>query len=351
MAPQLNEVDLNLILSRTEGLWKELRGQRIFITGGTGFFGCWLIESFLHINRTLQLGAEATILTRDPAAFGNKCPHLVGDSGIKLLSGDVRNFQFPGGEYQYVIHAATENSAKRASADPIGLAKTILGGTERVLEFAASHHTRKFLFTSSGAVYGTQPASVSHIYENYVGAPDPLDNGSIYGEAKRAAEMLCTVYGRAHGIEIKVARCFAFVGPRLPLDAHFAIGNFIADAISGKSIRVNGDGTPLRSYMYAADLAIWLWTILFRGSNMEAFNVGSEQALSILELAHAVREALSPTAEVQIAQVAVPGTPVRQYVPSTKKAEQVLGLKCNVALKEAIRRTAAWHGHFSTLGD
>jgi dTDP-glucose 4,6-dehydratase len=95
--------------------------------------------------------------------------------------------------------------------------------------------------------------------------------------------------------------------------------------------------------MYAADLAIWLWSILFRAPAMEAFNVGSDRAISILELAHAVNAALGSKADVQVAQEVVPGAQVRQYVPSNKKAEQQLGLKCEVSLEDAIRRTAAWH--------
>ena len=343
MAPPLSSQDLSLILAKTQRLWREMRGQRIFVTGGTGFFGCWLVESFLHANRALDLGASATLLTRDPAAFARKCPHLASDPAITLLAGDVVDFPFPDGEFKYVIHAATETSAKRAAENPLGLLSCILRGTERVLEFAASHGAQKLLLTSSGAVYGKQPADVTHLPESFPGAPDPLNCASAYAEGKRAAEIMCSVYAAKFGIECKIARCFAFVGPHLPLDAHFAIGNFIRDAMAGAAIEVKGDGTARRSYLYAADLAVWLWTILFEGGQMEAFNVGSEQALSILELAHAVAEALESPAKVHVAQQAIPGAEPQQYVPSTRKAEQVLGLKCDVALQEAIQRTAAWY--------
>src|SRR5580693_2196455 len=94
--------DLELIAANTQGLWDELRGARIFITGGTGFFGCWLVESFCFMNHLLGLGAEATILTRSPAAFAQKCPHLASDAAVTLHAGDVRSFVFPDGEYRYV---------------------------------------------------------------------------------------------------------------------------------------------------------------------------------------------------------------------------------------------------------
>ena len=178
---------------------------------------------------------------------------------------------------------------------------------------------------------------------------DPLDSVSEYAEGKRAAEAMCTLYSNKYGIECKIARGFAFVGPHLPLDAHFAIGNFIRDAMRGIAIEVNGDGTSKRSYMYAADLAIWLWTILLRGPANQVFNVGSDQAISILKLAQAVAAAIGSPAAVRVAQRAKDGAEVQQYVPSISKAQRDLGLKCEVALEDAIRRTVAWHGYPSAL--
>jgi len=347
MAAPLSTIDLDHVLTYTRELWSEMHGQRIFITGGTGFFGCWLVESFLYANRVEKLGAQATILTRNPGAFARKCPHLASDPATSLLVGDVRDFIFPDGEFRCVLHAATESSTSLAAEEPLTMLETILRGTERTLQFAAAHGTQKLLLTSSGAVYGSQPASITHMPEEYAGGPNPLDRASVYGEGKRAAELMCALYSTAHGMECKIARCFAFVGPHLPLDAHFAIGNFIRDAMRGDVIHVNGDGTPKRSYMYAADLMIWLWTMLFRAPSLESFNVGSEQAVSILELAHIVAATLSSTAGVQVAQQAEPGAPERQYVPSVNKAQQRLGLQCCVSLEDAIRRTAAWHGHGS----
>lgn len=345
MATPVSQMDLDLVLERTRHLWSEVRGERIFITGGTGFFGCWLAESFVHANRTMGLNAHATILTRRPAAFATKCPHLAFDPAITLLTGDVRDFTYPDGDFEYVIHAATESSAGPADQKPDETLRTIVQGTERVLEFAAGHGSGRFLFTSSGAVYGQQPASISCLPEDYAGAWEPLDDASEYAEGKRAAERMCTESSSRHGFESRIARCFAFVGPHLPLDAHFAVGNFIRDAMRGKTIQVNGDGTPMRSYMYGADLAIWLWTILFRSSNQQVFNVGSDEAISILDLAKTVRDVLRSSATVQVAQEVVKGAEPRRYVPSTKRAQQSLGLKCEVTVQEAIRRTAAWHGY------
>jgi nucleoside-diphosphate-sugar epimerase len=343
VAKPISSTDLDHILNETRPLWDEMRNKRIFITGGTGFFGCWLLESFSYINRQLGLNAEATILTRDRANFGRKCPHVVADPALIFHAGDVRSFSFPDGDFEYMIHAATEASAKQAAEQPLEMLTTIIDGTARILDFATTRGTRKLLLTSSGAVYGKQPASLTHVPEDYLGGPDQLDPASVYAEGKRISEQMCALHSAQSSIEIKIARCFAFVGPHLPLDAHFAIGNFIGDVLAGRAIEINGDGTARRSYLYASDLAIWLWTMLFRAPSMVPINVGSADDLSILELAHAVVEGLNASTEVHVAKSPVAGVAAARYVPSVDRAKTMLGLNQTVSLQEAVRRTAEWH--------
>jgi dTDP-glucose 4,6-dehydratase len=341
--PSLFPEDLDHVLARTRDDWQELRGQRLFMTGGTGFFGMWLLETFLWANQELELGAEVLVLSRDPAAFLRKSPHLAGHPALSFHTGDVTSFEFPEGHFSHVMHAATAASAALNAESPLIMVDTIVGGTRRTLEFARQSGVRKFLLTSSGAVYGRQPADVVHVPEEYRGGPDPLDAASAYGEAKRLAEHLCCLYARSFGIEAKISRGFAFIGPYLPLNAHFAIGNFIRDALAGDAIAVGGDGTPLRSYLYAADLAIWLWKILFHGTSCRAYNTGSDVEISIADLARAVAKELSSHAEVRIARPATSGQPRQVYVPQTRRAREELGLDLCIPLDEAIRRTGLWH--------
>jgi dTDP-glucose 4,6-dehydratase len=339
--PELLRDDLEECLARTRGLWEELREQRIFITGATGFFGCWLLESLLWANHRLQLNAQVTILTRDPEAFEQKAPHLAADSALTILGGDVRSFPFPAGKFSHVIHAATESSVELNQQQPMLMFDTISGGTRHCLDFALKAGASKFLLLSSGAVYGPQPPEVSHVVEEWSGSPDPLCTASAYAEGKRAAELLCAMAARGTALEPKIARCFAFAGPYMKLDAHFAIGNFIRDQLQGGPIRVAGDGTALRSYMYAGELMVWLWTILFRGTPLRAYNTGSEHAVSIRELACAVAEAFTPSVQVEV--LGTPGSgPAQRYVPSTARARGELGLCCEVSLEETIRRTQRW---------
>lgn len=335
----LPESDLNHILDHTRDLWEELRGEQLFITGGTGFFGCWLLESFLWANDQLNLGASATVLSRHPEKFTARMPHLANNSALRLIKGDVCNFEFPEGEYGYVIHAATEASAQLNQSDPQRMFDTIVDGTRRTIDFASTHGTKKFLLTSSGAVYGKQPPDLSHIPEDYRGAPDSLDPLSAYGEGKRAAEMLCALAAQKNDLEMKIARCFAFVGPHLPLDAHFAIGNFIRDSLHGGPIVVKGNGTPCRSYLYASDLAIWLWTILFRGETCRSYNVGSEKSVTIADLAQIVSQQFEPKTQIVTMNNPDKTRPSERYVPSTEWVKNELGLRETVLLNEAISKT------------
>jgi dTDP-glucose 4,6-dehydratase len=310
----LFESELDEVLEHTRELWEDLRGERIFITGGTGFVGKWLVETFSWANQRLNLGAGAMVVTRRPGQL--KLP------GVKYFEGDGVSFEFPAGSFSFVIHAATDRGPDSFRRD--------IRTTDRVLEFAGSHGTRKLLFTSSGAIYGTQP---------YSGAPSTTDLSSAYGQAKRVSEFRCAQAGAV------IARLFAFVGPGLPLDAHYAVGNFIGNVLKSEPVRIKGDGTPYRSYMYASDLAVWLWTLLIRGEHGQAYNVGSPEAISIAQLAALVVAQMSPGNTVLTDRQPKPGVLPARYVPCIEKAENQLGLKVLTLLPEAIRRTHVWHLH------
>jgi dTDP-glucose 4,6-dehydratase len=347
--------DICGVLSRTQSLWPDLKGASVFITGATGFFGIWLLETLLAANREFSLGIRVTGLSRDPAGFAAKAPHLARDPAVTWISGDVRGFAFPAVDITHIIHAATESTSNLNASDPETMFDVCVEGTRRVLALASEKRATRMLFTSSGAVYGRQPPEVSHVAEDYAGGPDPLDRRSAYAEGKRAAEFLCGLAAtRANSpVSVSIARCFAFVGPHLPLDVHFAIGNFIRDALAGGPIRISGDGTPYRSYLYAADLAEWLVTILLRGEAGRAYNVGSDEAISIQDLANRVAAVAAglwparPPIRVVTALQAKPASQPSFYVPKCRRAIDELGLSVTTPLAKAIRDTLA----FSATGD
>ena len=344
--------DLDHILAHTRECWEALRGQPIFITGATGFFGRWLLESFAHANRVLQLKSRVVALSRAPDVFRQKAPHLAANPAIQFVTGDVRKFttedvqaQLGKGaptQYPFIIHAATEASARLNETNPLLMIDTIVEGTKAALEFAAATKSRRFLLTSSGAVYGRQPPEVANVTEDYKGGPDCTDPASAYAEAKRLAELRTVCFGKGCGLEPVIVRAFAFVGPFLPTNAHFAIGNFVRDAVSGGPIRINGDGTPVRSYLYAADLAIWLWTILVKGKPFRPYNVGSSDGLTISEVAEVVRKAMGDTISVTRQQQPVVPSGSSRYVPSVERATSELGLIQRISLEESVRRFARY---------
>lgn len=333
------DIDRDEVLARARTAFEALRGARLLLTGGTGFFGRWLLGSLLHADRQLGLGLEVVVLSRDPDAFLARWP--VASGSLRFVKGDVRGLEaHPDPALQrpftHVIHAATATDARLYRDAPGAMFATIVDGTRDVLAVTARSPGARLLFTSSGAVYGRQPSDLTHVPETYLGAPDPLDPASTYGVAKRAAEHLCILAPTP----AVIARCWAFAGPHLPLDAHFAIGNFIRDARSGGPVHVGGDGTPFRSYLYAGDLAVWLWRLLVEGRPGRAYNVGSDRDLSIRELAETVARHYGVAFEV--AGQPDPGAPIPRYVPSITRAKEELGLDAWTSLEDSIERTERW---------
>jgi nucleoside-diphosphate-sugar epimerase len=337
-ARQISDSDLEYILQNTLPLWQQLNSKNILITGGTGFFGKWLLESFIYISQKLSLSTHVYVLSRDPQSFIAQYPYYI-HQNISFISGDICEFVFPDVPLHYIIHAATEASVSLNLEQPLLMYDTIVDGTRHVLELARSKNVEAVLHTSSGAVYGQQPSDITHISESDKLCPDIYAKNAAYGEGKRVAEMLSSFYYHQYGIRSKIARCFAFVGPYLPLDGYFAIGNFINDTLNGRPISINGDGTPYRSYMYASDLIIWLLTLLLKGEPCKPYNVGSDEDLTIARLAQLVVEIGDQGNDIAIAVKPDPNKQPQRYVPSVNLAKNELNLKVKVSIQDSIRKT------------
>lgn len=299
-------------------------GKRLFITGGTGFFGKSMLDYRLRHPDWEWASAEWVVLSRSPERFRAEYPALAGQKGVSFISGDIRDFAFPEGRFDAVLHAAT--SALTTMSDD-EMSSVIIDGTRRVVDFSKAAGGAKVLFASSGAVYGprTSPAAED----------DPCLPATAYGKGKLAAEKMLA----ESGLDVKLARCFAFVGPYLNRRIHYAIGNFIQDCIDGRSIVIKGDGTPLRSYLYADDLVEWLFAILERGNPGRVYNVGSDQSLSIRRVAECVRSALQSDVDIKILSPAPQDGDVSVYVPDVGRAKNELGLDVRVDLETAIKKS------------
>jgi len=340
--------DLNHILEHTSDLWESFRGKSILLTGGTGFFGKWFLESFLYINEKLNLNATITTITRNPDAFLSDYPFYQHHSDtIIFLKGDILNFDFNlinKSKFNYIIHAATSASDDLNKNNPLLMMDTITVGTRRVLDFSCSQPIESFLFISSGAVYGSQPFNVSHIRENDSFNININNTKSAYAEGKRIAELYCSSYYELKKLPVKIARCFAFVGPFLPLDAHFAIGNIINNVLKNEDIIIKSDGTAVRSYLYASDLMIWLLKILICGDSNSPYNVGSDEFISINDLAIKIKKISNSNVSIKILGSKLSKENVDIYCPNISKA-RTLNAYVNISLEESINKTLQFYNY------
>ena len=345
----LPEEDLLHVVKEAGGVWEELRGRTIFVTGATGFVGRWMLESLLAADYTHGLDVRVVALSRDPDRFRSANPHLAVWSGLRWVAGSVTTL-IPAAldcPVDLVIHLATEADLAATLADPNAATEVIVGGTLRVLEAASQAGARRFLFTSSGSVYGPRPEGVTLVAEDYPlpsAGPGKRDAGTVGAEAKRQAEKYCADFTTKGRIDAVIARCFTFAGPGLPVNGKFAFGNFMGDALAGRRVTVRGNGTPVRSYMYGSDLAVWLWKLLIQGTAGGVYNVGSEHAIRLQELAETIASELGAPG-VEVMQQRLTGEPTDCYVPSTQKVRGQLGLQETLGIRQAIHKTADWLRH------
>lgn len=337
------QIDVGAIVGSVGIDWLQLKKARLLITGGTGFIGRWMLAALIAADLRYDLNMQVVLITRDPRRFAAAAPDLFAHPAVTAVAGDVSTGFTADGSFDFVIHAATDASADLTNNDPRRMFDTIVDGTRRTLDFAQDRGARRTLFLSSGAVYGAQPWDVSHVPEDWIGAPDCTEPKNTYAEGKRAAEMLCAIARKQAGLDVVTARIFAVLGPMLSLDSHFAAGNFIRDAMAKRRIVVQGAGTAVRSYIYAGDLAAWLWLLLLRTTASSTYNLGSEEAVSISELAHRVAHVLNGPG-VDVLGAPDPGWNPGRYVPSTARIRDDLAIASSIDLDEAIRRTAIWNG-------
>lgn len=330
--------DLEYIFQNTQTIWEALRNKTIFLTGGTGFFGKWLLESFIYINNKLNLNARILVLSRNPEFFIKEYPfyneHL---NSVRFVKGDILTYDFNLEEdVQFIIHAATAASDSLNKNNPLLMMDTITIGTRNVLNFAITKSIQGFLFVSSGSVYGKQPLSVSKILESDCFTINFNNSNAAYSEGKRIAELYCSTYFEKYKLPVKIARCFAFVGPYLPLDTHFAIGNFINNIIKKEDIIITGDGSTTRSYMYASDLCISIWKILLIGRNNKPYNVGVDTAYSLKEIALILKKNYGN--DVQILNLNI-NVPTSIYVPNIDLLKNELQIQNFIKIESAIQKT------------
>lgn len=317
-------------------IYNSLTGKHLLLTGGTGFFGRWILAFIKELN-ALGANTKVTIVSRNPMFFLRKYPEFKGLTWLYWQDSDVRSLHdFTHQKIDFILHAAADVSAQTS---PMELFDTIAIGSRRIFDLAVKYKVKRVLLTGSGAQYGVLPFGIP-VSEKYTGACISNSVKSVYAEAKRYQETLATLYSAQYGLDVVMTRCFAFSGAGLPLDGHFAIGNFVRDALFCDEIVIQSTGESVRSYMHGSDLAIWLLTLLLKGESGEAYNVGSSEAISIKDLAQRVLIRLAPDKKIHIVGHKE-GVERSYYVPDITKACR-LGLDIWTSLDESIDDMAAW---------
>jgi len=320
----------------------EVFDRKIVITGASGFIGKWLLASWITAREEFGAGGHLICMSRNPAAYPECLRQEAVRAGVGFRFGDVRSLtaiEIP--EVYGVIHGATPTTLGVTQAALTDTASTVIDGQRAVLEFSQKNKVQRMLFLSSGAVYGSQPSDSQGVPEDDLTGPDPLNPLMVYHEAKRLAETLGAVAAMDNSFDFITARLFAFLAPLLPLDAHFAAGNFIRDALRGRHIQLTGSGRSIRSYQYGTDLVSWLWTILKLGQGNRAYNVGSDEEISIEQLAQLIirtsgkpLEILRPR-DVQVLKDS-------RYIPNVSRARHELQLHNFISIEAGVERTLSW---------
>jgi dTDP-glucose 4,6-dehydratase len=325
----------------------DVRGKlaltRIAVTGGTGFLGTWIAETIAALNDEYDLKITLDFYARNTAEWEKKYPHLSGRTDIRMYSQDIRSpFQFQS-ETNFVIHAAGIPNNRVHASDPLRVIQTTIDGINYSLEAASKlDNLSRFINVSSGLVNGV-PNRLGALSEtDYF----PIPSGQlylVYVDSKRSAEAIAAIYRSQFRMPVSTIRPFTFTGPFQSLNRPWAINSFLGDAIMGRDIRIHGDGSARRSYLYGADAAWWTLAALVNGTDGAIYNVGSPEIISHIELAQLICEKINPKPGIVVNTV--PYKPEKrndELYPNVSNTQSILGVMQTCMLEQAIDKTWRW---------
>jgi len=321
-----------------------LQGGVLLITGGTGFMGTWLTEMAAYLNDHHQFGLRLLLLSDRASQFAGRAPHLAARKDVQLIERNVVNVTEIPEEVTWIIHAAADPDSRNHATDPLGTLRTTIRGTDALLQATVRlPNLHKILHVSSGLVYGLQPHEVPNLSESFVGGLDCTATSQAYAEGKRASEAVCAAYRTQFRLPILTVRPFAFLGPYQSLDRPWAANNFIRDGLRGGPIRIQGDGQSVRSYMYPADMALWLLTVLARGGPGAVYNLGSPHGITLIDLAQRIVSLLPEPVKIVTRMLGLNAPGPTRLVPDTSHGQETLGLEIKTDLESSIRLALQWY--------
>jgi dTDP-glucose 4,6-dehydratase len=320
----------------------KLSRQHIAVTGGTGFLGTWLAETVAALNDEYKLGITLDLYARNINEWQLKFPYLSCRAEIKANSQDVRSsFEFAK-TTTMVIHAAGIPNNRVHSSDPLRVHQTTISGINNALDAALKlDNLVRFINVSSCLVAGT-PLRAGAITENDYFPMRPGVLSTVYADAKRTAEALASVYRSQFRLPISTVRPFTLTGVYQELDRPWAINNFMRDVLIENNIRIHGDGTARRSYLYGSDAAWWILAALAKGADGEAYNLGSAKAVSHLELVELIGSHKSPKPRIVLNTSPSKKIGFDDLFPDISKTEKLLGVSQTCSLEQLISKTYQW---------
>ena len=313
--------------------------QHLTITGGTGFLGTWIAEIITALNDEYRLGITLDLYARNVNDWIQKYPHLSKRSDIRMQVQDVRSpFEFARNT-NYVVHAAGIPNNRVHSSDPLRVYQTTVAGINNALEAASQlDNLIRFVNVSSCLVSGppNRPGPLTEL-DHF---PMPIGQlHTVYAEAKRTAENLAAVYRSQFRMPISTVRPFTFAGPYQELDRPWALNNFLRDVLTGSDIRIHGDGSARRSYLYGSDAAWWMLAALVNGKDGATYNVGSPMAVTHLELVKLIGDYATPKPRVVFNTLPSKQGKQDDLFPNITATIQGLGVTQTCSLEKSVDKT------------
>jgi len=333
------------VISKSLIKWEDLRGQSILITGCSGLIGSYLVKALIYSNKVHDLNLKVVGIYRNIDSVNVRLSGYLNEPNFELILHDIAkplSDDFP--KVDFIIHAASQASPKFYGVDPVGTILANSTGTQNLLNYAVKNKSKKFLFFSSGEVYGEPINPDALVKENDFGYLDPMNDYSCYAESKRMGETMCVAWGKQYALHVNVVRPFHTYGPGIDLNDGRVFADFVANVVKGQDIVLKSDGLAKRSFCYISDAIIGFLTILISGKDLEAYNIGNPEAeISIRNLALEIvdlRLELNLRVKFDIKDEGNKyiKSPVSRACPSIDKVSHI-GWVPSIGIKEGFNRT------------
>lgn len=332
--------DLKSVLNCVESIYI-LKQSSVLITGASGLIGSFLVDFLMYCNEVLSLGIDIYVMGRNVSSLSRRFSSHLHSEHFHIIQHDVTTPFTETIHVDYIIHAASNAYPQLFSIDPVGTITSNVFGTYYLLEYLKSTRGKRFLFVSSGEVYGLSCSGGNILDELSYGYVNITDPRSCYPNAKRVTETLCVSYAKQYGVDTVIARPCHIYGPTATLNDNRVSSQFIRNALKGNDLVLKSHGTQLRSYCYVADCVSGILTVLLKGITCNAYNISNiESVVTIREMADIIAEICGVKVCFELPndeEKAVFNPMMDAVLDSTKL--RALGWNCMYNIREGLSRT------------